>query len=102
MITDAQLDAMNGPPLVWADLWAAMDADPDRWQTTTAEMFYEMLGAVPPEAMGGGAFLVGDPASHNASGEAVYACFREVGGEYEARYMTRREFRNFLSIRGAA
>lgn len=100
--TDAELDAMIGPPLEWSALWAAMDANPTRWQNTTEHMFYEMLNAVPPAAMGGGAFLVGEASHDNAQGEAVYACFRAVYGEFEARYMTRREFREFLSIRFAS
>lgn len=82
-----------------SELFAAMDADPKRWQPTTESMFYDMLGAVPPAAMGGGAFLVGEASHHNAQGEAVYACFRQISDEYAARYMTRREFAAFLSIR---
>lgn len=98
MITDAKPETIT--PLEWRNLWAAMDAAPDRWQATTRRMFDEMLGAVPPAAIGGGAFLVGEAAHHNAQGEPVYRCFRKVGGEYEARYMTRREFLGFLSPRG--
>lgn len=98
--TDAELDAMIGPPLEGAALWAAMDAEPARWFPTTEAMFYDMLGQVPPAAMGGGAFLVGE-ASHDIQGEEVFACFRAVYGEFDARYMTKREFREFLSIRSA-
>lgn len=101
--TDAELDAMIGAPLVWGELWAAMDAQPTRWHATTADMFDEMLGAVPPTAMGGGAFLVGEAFRDNAQGEAVYACFRHHANDtYSARYMTKREFREFLSIRFAS
>ena len=103
--TDAELDAMIGAPLEWSALWGAMDAQPTRWHATTAHMFDEMLGAVPPAAMGGGAFLVGEAVNDNAQGEAIYACFRRHADDtYSARYMTRREFREFLSIRfsGAA
>lgn len=100
--TDAELDAMIGAPLEWTALWAAMDAQPTRWHTTTAHMFDEMLGAVPPAAMGGGAFLVGEASNHNAQGGEFYACFRHHANDtYSARYMTKREFREFLSIRSA-
>lgn len=88
-------------PLVWADLWAAMRPEPHAWVPTTQEMFDEMLCVLPPRAQGGGAFLVGEANHHNANGKAVYACFKQVGNEYEARYMTVAEFRQFLSIRSA-
>ena len=105
--TDAELDAMICAPIEWDALWSAMDAQPTRWHATTAHMFGEMLGAVPPAAMGGGAFLVGEAVRDNAQGEAIYACFRHHANDadtYSARYMTNREFREFLSIRfsGAA
>lgn len=100
--TDAELDATIGQPLEWGALWAAMASEPDRWQTTTAEMFYDMLGAVPPAAMGGSAFLVGEASSWNARGEDVFACFtRHHDGTYGARYMTKREFQEFLAVRSA-
>lgn len=88
-------------PLVWADLWAAMRPEPHQWILTTEHMFDEMLGALPPADMGGGAFLVGEANHHNAAGDAVYACFKRVGLEFEARYMTRTEFREFKAIRSA-
>ena len=76
----------------WKDLWDAMDAHPENWQPTTREMAMEMLGALPPAAMKGDAFLVGEPKTHNAEGLPVYACFRNVGGKYEAKHMTLNEF----------
>ena len=97
--TDSELDALIGPPLVWGELWAAMDAHPTRWHATTEQMFHDMLGAVPPTAMGGGAFLVGEEVRDNENGEPVFACFRGSHGGHAARYMTRREFREFLSVR---
>ena len=86
-------------PLVWSELWDAMRSEPDRWQYTAEAMYHEMLGVLPPAAMGGGAFLVGEANHHNEQGHAVYACFYHVNGDYLARYMTRAEFREFLSIR---
>lgn len=76
----------------WKDLWNAMDACPKEWQPTTREMAMEMLGALPPTAMKGEAFLVGEPKTHNKEGLPVYACFRNVGGKYEAKHMTLNEF----------
>ena len=90
--------------LEWADLWAAMDAEPTKWHPTTEAMYWAMLEALPPRAMGGGGFLVGEANNHNSKGEAVYACFihHRTLDEYEARYMTHAEFKSWLSIRSAA
>lgn len=87
-------------PLEWAALWDAMLASPERWQRSTPAMFDEMLNVLPPVAMGGGAFLAGEPNHHNAEGAAVYACFYAHAGIVEARYMTRAEFSQFRSMRG--
>ena len=76
----------------WSDLWNAMVAHPENWQPTTAAMYDEMLGVLPPQAMKHNAFLVGEPKTHNAEGFLVYACFRKVGGRYEAKYLTEKEF----------
>lgn len=85
-------------PLEWSELWAAMRPEPHRWILTTQNMYDEMLGAVPPAAMGNGCFLVGEANHHNNEGRAVYACFKHItGGGFEARYMTHGEF-NQLKI----
>lgn len=84
--------------LEWAELWAAMDSDPTRWFDTTEHMFDEMLNCLPPAAMGAGGFLVGEPTRHNENDEAIYACFVSRGG-YQARYMTRREFKAWQLVR---
>ena len=86
--------------LVWDELWAAMRThyvtNADYWVPTTEDMSDDQLGAVPPEAMSDSAFLVGEPADHNADGEAVYACFWNRGSyetpDYVARYLTLKEF----------
>jgi hypothetical protein len=88
-------------PLEWSALWSAMRPEPHPWVLTTEHMFDEMLGALPPIDMGGGAFLVGEPNHHNADGEAVYACFHRYNGIVEARYLTVAEFRVFKSIHSA-
>lgn len=80
-------------PLEWQPLWDAMDAAPAAWIPTTEQMYWDMLECVPPRAMAGGRFLVGEPQTHNAEGKAVYACFMErPSGQFFARYMTVSEF----------
>lgn len=78
--------------LEWQELWDAMNADPDAWIPTTEHMYWEMLGAVPPEKMIGRNFLVGEASHHNEKGEAVYSSFTKFGDTYKAKYMTVAEF----------
>lgn len=80
-------------PLEWSDLWAAMKATPDAWIPTTEEMFWEMLECVPPRAQFGGRFLVGEAERHNEHGDAVHACFKQVGTSHFAKYMTVQQFK---------
>lgn len=84
---------MSATLLEWAPLWAAMDASPAEWIPTTESMYWEMLGAVPPRAQRGGAFLVGEPLRHNENGQAVHACFKQSGDDYFARNLTLEQFR---------
>jgi len=79
--------------LEWAALWAAMDALPEEWIPTTVAMYQHMLEIVPPRLDIGSRFLVGEPQRHNEQGKAVHACFRQVGKEYFARYMTVEQFK---------
>lgn len=76
----------------WSQLWDAMKANPDAWIETTESMHWEQLCCMPPVRQEGSAFLVGEPANHNAKGESVYAGFVERNGRYFARYMTTRQF----------
>ena len=84
---------MSGP-LEWSALWAAMDAQPEAWIETTESMYRQMLECLPPAEFCGSGFLVGEPKTHNAQGEAVHACFRKVGGTYRARHITFSQFRS--------
>jgi hypothetical protein len=84
-------------PLVWAELWAAMEAKPDAWIPTTEEMYWEMLEALPPAGWIGGAFLVGEPHHHDADGYAVFACFRQQGKLFHARHLNKPQFRAMFS-----
>lgn len=84
-------------PLEWDELWEAMKSKPTEWIPTTSEMYFDMLGCVPPVAMTGSRFLVGEADHHNSEGEAVYASFRNSIGEdkkfiYEAKYQTLKEW----------
>ncbi len=78
--------------LEWSALWSAMEAayrsGSTAWTATTADMYNEMLNALPPACYFSLGFCVGEAWNHNDKGEAVYAAFRRLGGEYEARYMT--------------
>ena len=78
--------------LEWQPLWDAMDANPDAWIPTTEHMYWEMLGAVPPEKMLGPNFLVGEALRHNSEGEAVYSCFAKFGDTYKAKNLTVDQF----------
>ena len=79
-------------PLEWAELWDAMDANPDAWIPTTEAMYWEMLEVLPPRKMVGENFLVGEPSRHNAKGEAVYSCFTKFGDTYKAKNLTVNQF----------
>ena len=68
---------------------------PIEWHETTREKYWEMLEVLPPAAMGGGGFLVGEPWDHHAiTGQPRFAGYAEKQGKYwEAdRPMTRKEF----------
>ena len=79
--------------LVWAELWAAMDANPDQWIETTEEMYWEMLEAVPPRSTIGRHFLVGEALHDNSEGYPVYSCFSKHGDTYQAKHMTLEQFK---------
>lgn len=83
--------------LEWTPLWDAMKAEYESgrnaWTPTTENMHNEMLGVVPPRAGGYSRFLVGESWKDNDDYVPVYACFRQVGDRFEARYMTLAEFK---------
>lgn len=79
-------------PLEWSELWDAMKASPDAWIHTTESMYWHMLECVPPRAEFGNRFLVGEAERHNEEGKAVHACFKQVGNEFFAKYMTVDQF----------
>lgn len=68
---------------------------PIAWLVTTEDRFDEMLCCLPPAAMQGSGFLVGEPWDHDAlTGEPRFQAFRQSGDLYEvsSRPMTKREF----------
>ena len=79
--------------LEWQALWDAMDAAPDAWIPTTEAMYWNMLEALPPRAMGRGSFLVGEPLRDNEHGETVYSCFCQTGDNVRARNLTIKQFK---------
>ena len=83
---------MSAQKLEWQDLWDAMKAAPDAWVPTTENMWWQMLEVLPPRAQARGAFLVGE-ASRHVGGEAVYSCFKQTGGEYFAKDLTVKQFK---------
>ena len=83
--------------LEWQPLWDAMEANPAAWIPTTEKMFWEMLEVLPPRAMRGDTFLVGEPLRSNDQGETLYACFTRTGENYRARNLTVKQFKEMTS-----
>jgi hypothetical protein len=83
---------MNKSKFEWQALWDEMDANPSQWIETTEDMYFEMLGVLPPRKMVGDSFMVGEPLRHNGKGEAIHACFTKLGDTYKARNLTLVEF----------
>jgi hypothetical protein len=48
-----------------------------KWNKTTEKTYWEMLEVLPPEAMTGFGFLVGEPMNHNAQGQPCFEAFVE-------------------------
>lgn len=66
-----------------------------KWTETTEERYEEMLNILPPAAMAGGAFLVGEPAIHDAEGRSCFDAFAHIGAKFYASSepMSRATFR---------
>ena len=68
------------------------------WAETASELFYEMLGCLPPEVMEHGGFLVGEASDHVANGteypEATFSAFMKIGDKFykASRPLTRYQF----------
>lgn len=70
---------------------------PIQWSEVTADDYEEMLCVLPPAAMMGGGFLVGEPCDHHAtSGQPRYRAYIKRAGQYlvASRPMTVKEFKS--------
>lgn len=76
----------------WAEMERLYFAKSTESVETDDAMYDDMLCVLPPQAMGRYSFLMGEPWSHNARGEEIYAAFFANNGKYTARYMTEAEF----------
>ena len=84
----------------FADAKAERQDTPIKWEETTEEKFSYMLEVLPPAAMHGGGFLVGEPTDHHAvTGQPRFGACKEQDGKYYAanRPLTRAEFQKELS-----
>lgn len=88
---------MNTQPLEWQELWDAMDASPGAWIPTTEKMYWQMLEVLPPRAMRGDVFLVGEPLRDNGRGETLYSCFCRTGDNFRARNLTVKQFKEYTA-----
>lgn len=52
------------------------------WKPVSKAKYWEMLEVLPPAAMSGDGFLVGEPVDHNKDGEARYEAFFEKNGRH--------------------
>jgi hypothetical protein len=79
----------------WQAHRGGIQRGPIMWETTTEEEYNDMMNVLPPAAYGPGAFLVGEPADHEAdSGKPRYQAYRSRGLLFERsnRPLTRSEF----------
>lgn len=68
---------------------------PVTWTECTEEVYSDMLDVLPPAAMKGGSFLVGEPWDHHAmTGQPRFAAYIKRQGKFftASRPMTRAEF----------
>ena len=82
--------------------WDACKAPGVVWAATNEARYWDALECLPPVAMAGGAFLMGEAADHTLRDEAVYSGFWQVGGAYFHRFATVRQFRAWNDARRAA
>jgi hypothetical protein len=80
----------------WLEAKAKRQRSPITWAPCTKERYWYFLEILPPAAMHGGGFLVGEPMDHDAgNGQERFEAFRQMRGETYAkasRPMTRAEF----------
>jgi hypothetical protein len=74
---------------------ASRQRTPITWQETTKGKFNQMLEILPPAAMFGGGFLVGEPMDHDAgNGRPRFEAYRQRGATFQvaSRPLTLAEF----------
>lgn len=79
----------------WASAKAAKQDAPGRWELTTEERYDNLLGALPPAARRGSAFLVGEASDHHAgTGQPRFQACCQRGDSFFAysRPMSHAEF----------
>lgn len=55
------------------------------WKPCTKAKYWDMLEVLPPAVMGGGAFMVGEPQSHDpATGQPTFWGYKQVGEKFFA------------------
>lgn len=84
------VDPFKAYPLVIDDYYEGKD----RWRRITEESYDWCLNAVPPVTMIRGAFLAGEPYTHNDEWEEVCLACRVYNHRYYAKLMTLKEFKN--------
>jgi len=84
-------------PQEWKDLWQKMNDFPFFWIPTTENMYHDQLGSVPPAAQSSNCFLAGEPHHSNDQYENVYACFVHTKLGYFAKYLSLKEYREFMT-----
>lgn len=101
-LAETQAERPGAELLAMAD-WQAhrggIQRTPIVWETATEEEYNDMIGVLPPAAYEPGAFLVGEPADHEAdSGSPRYQAYRHRGLLFERsnRPLTRAEFRKAI------
>jgi hypothetical protein len=79
----------------WCAEKARRQDTPIEWLQTTEEQWWEMLEVLPPAAMFGNGFLVGEASDHHAgNGQPRFQAYIKRAGQHYAatRPMTRKEF----------
>ena len=76
----------NDDPRRFYDILETLTSDQLKreWKQATQEVYYNMLGCVPPIRMAGNAFMVGECMTYSKDG-AIYDLFIEINKRYYRR-----------------
>ena len=92
----AQIDQTVKEPLEWGTLWTKSKENP-LWVLTTMNMFIQMLEVVPPRALHGNSFLVGEANDVDRWGNMRYSCFVRDGLVYH-KYLTVEQYCELVGV----